>query len=91
MIIKHDRHIFLEIHKVCKGLWAFVFLVVLFGCCLAGQTNSVSLELERAHPHLPFASAQLFSAVIFFEVLNMMLLCCYFRHVLILGICNRAL
>ena len=53
MIIKHDRHIFLEIHKVCKGLWAFVFLVVLFGCCLTGQTNSVSLELERAHHICP--------------------------------------
>ena len=23
MIIKHGRHIFGEIHEVCKGLWAF--------------------------------------------------------------------
>ena len=28
----------LEIHEVRKGFWAF-FLIVLFGCWLAGQTN----------------------------------------------------
>ena len=32
MIIKRDRHIFREIHEVCRGLWAFFVLIVLFGC-----------------------------------------------------------
>ena len=30
MIIKHSKHIFGEIHKVRKGMWAF--FIVLFGC-----------------------------------------------------------
>ena len=29
-----------KIHKARKGLWAFFFLIVLFGCWLAGQANS---------------------------------------------------
>ena len=29
MIIKHDRHVFEEVHEVCKGLWAF-FLDYMF-------------------------------------------------------------
>ena len=39
MIIKHGGHIFGEIYKLRKGLWAF-FLIVCFGCWLAGQANS---------------------------------------------------
>ena len=39
MIIKHERHIFWEIHEMRKGLWAF-FLIVLFARWLAEQANS---------------------------------------------------
>ena len=39
MIIKHGGHIFGEIYKFRKGLWAF-FLDLCFGCWLAGQANS---------------------------------------------------
>ena len=39
MIIKHGRHIFWEINEVRKGMWDF-FFIGLFGCWLAGQTNS---------------------------------------------------
>ena len=41
MIIKHGRHIFQEILKVYKGMWAF-FLIVLFGCWLAVQTTLIT-------------------------------------------------
>ena len=45
------QHIFGEIRGVRKGLWAF-FLIVRFGCWLAGQANSdhreKSMGMERA-------------------------------------------
>ena len=49
MIIKHGRHIVLEVYKVRKGLWVFFFLIVLLRCWLAGQTNYDHMDTVANH------------------------------------------
>ena len=63
MIIKHDRHIFGEIHKVLVGF--FSFLIMLFGCWLAGHVHSnhmVDTDLHcSTHPTLLKAPCTLYA------------------------------
>ena len=47
MIIKHGRHIYWEVHEVCKGLWAFFLDCALRW--LAGQANSSHTDSWQCH------------------------------------------
>ena len=45
-IIKHGRHIFLTNSRGAQRYVLLLFLIVLFGCLLAGQTNSNHMALS---------------------------------------------